>query len=185
MMSSPVVQIHGYAIVSDDDGIAGSDGRTPKSLSNDADWARFQSELDRADLVALGRLGHEANANAKRRRRLVLSSSANGLERRGDAWWWNPAQTPWRNAAASLLPQGGRLAVPGGQAVFDLFLTIGYDAFHLTRAHGVSLVGGRRLFSACERGLSAETVLNGAGLRPDPPETIDAAANVTLTIWRR
>jgi hypothetical protein len=111
-MPSPPIQIHGYAIVSDDDRIAGADGVTPPSLRNNADWAYFQRELDRADLVALGRLGHEANPNVKGRRRLVLSSHASGLERHGDAWWWSPAQTSWHEAAATLLPNGGRVVRP-------------------------------------------------------------------------
>ena len=184
-MSTPEIQIHGYAIVSDDDRIADSNGQTPKSLRNDADWAYFQRELDRADIVALGRLGHEANPNAKRRRRLVLSSAARGLERCGETWWWDPAKTPWREATATLLPDGGRVAVPGGQAVFDLFLEIGYDAFHLSRAGGVLLAGGRSLFAACDHGLRADAVLKGAGLTPDDPQILDAAANVTLNIWRK
>ncbi len=184
-MSSPPIQIHGYAIVSDDDRIAGAGGATPPSLRNDADWAYFQRELDRANLVALGRLGHEANPNVKGRRRLVLSSHASGLEQRGDAWWWSPAQAPWREAAATLLPNGGRVAVPGGQSVFDLFREIGYSAFHLSRAHGVRLGGGRALFAACDHGLSAEAVLRNADLRPGAPKIIDAAADVTLAVWRK
>jgi hypothetical protein len=184
-MPLPEIQIHGYAIVSDDDRIAGPDGKTPESLRNDADWAYFQRELDRADLIALGRLGHEANPNTKRRRRLVLSSAARGLEQRGDAWWWDPAKAPWREAAARLLPAGGCLAVPGGQAVFDLFMTIGYDAFHLSRVRGVTLAPGRSLFAACNRGLTAGQALADAGLRPGAPTILDAAAGVTLTIWRK
>lgn len=184
-MASPKIHIHGYAIVSDDDRIADSDGKTPKSLRNEADWAHFQSELDRADLVALGRLGHGANPNVRRRPRLVLSSAASGLERRDDAWWWNPAQISWREATAKLLPDGGRVAVPGGQGVFDLFMTLGYESFHLSRAHGVLLARGRSLFAACESGLSADSVLTDAGLNPDAPRVIDAAANVTLNIWRK
>jgi hypothetical protein len=179
------IQIHGYAIVSDDDRIADAGGSMPESLRNDADWTYFQAELDRADLVALGRLGHEANPNFKRRRRLVLSSGGSGLERREDAWWWNPAQTSWRETAARLLPNGGRVATPGGQAAFDLFMAIGYDGFHLSRAAGVRLVGGRALFAACDRGLSAETVLKGAGLKPGVPLVVDAMARITLQVWRR
>jgi len=184
-MPSPDIQIHGYAIVSGDDRFTDADGATPQSLlRNDADWAYFQRELDRADLVALGRLGHEGNANVKGRRRLVLSSRARGLERRRDAWWWDPAQAPWREVTATLLPYGGRVAVPGGQRVFDLFREIGYSAFHLSRAHGVRLGGGRALFAACDRGLSAEAALRRAGMRPDDEEMIDASAGVTLTVWR-
>jgi len=184
-MPSPPIQIHGYAIVSDDDRIAGADGATPPSLRNDADWAYFQRELDHADLVALGRLGHEANPNVKGRQRLVLSSQTPGLERRADVWWWNPARATWDDVAARLLPNGGRVAVPGGQGVFDLFQEIGYAAFHLSRAHGVRLDGGRALFAACDHGSSAEDVLRGAGLYAGASEIIDAAAKVTLTVWRR
>ncbi len=184
-MPSSAVQIHGYAIISDDDRIADSGGRTPPSLRNDADWAYFQRELDGADLIALGRRGHEANPNVKNRRRLVLSSAARGLERRDDDWWWDPHKMVWSEVAAILLPAGGRVAVPGGQAVFDLFRAIGYDAFHLTRARGVLLPGGRALFAACDNGISAEAALSGAKLRLDGEQVLDAAAMVTLALWRR
>jgi hypothetical protein len=49
----------------------------------------------------------------------------------------------------------------------------------------VRLSGGRALFAACDRGLSAEDVLRDAGLRPGAGKTIDAAADVTLTVWRK
>jgi hypothetical protein len=182
---TPRIDIHGYAIVSEDDRIAGPDGLTPDALRNEADWAYFQRELDRADLVALGRLGHEANPNVRGRRRLVLSHSADGLERRGETWWWNPARLDWPAASAALLPEGGRVAVPGGRGVFDLFLVIGYAAFHLTRAERVRLGAGRAIFAASERGRPAGQVLAEAGLRPGPVEVLDAAARVTLTVWRR
>jgi hypothetical protein len=54
----------------------------------------------------------------------------------------------WAKVAKELLPRGGDVAVPGGQVVFDLFLKIGFDAFHLTRAHGVRLPGERFCASA-------------------------------------
>jgi hypothetical protein len=184
-MPAPEIEIHGYAIVSEDDRIADSSGRTPQSLRNEADWAYFQRELDRSDLVALGRLGHEANPNAKGRRRLVLSSTPRGLAQRDGAWWWNPAAMSWPEVMARLLPNGGRVAVPGGQAVFDLFLAIGYEAFHLSRARGVLLAAGRGLFAACDRGLSAEAVLTGAGLSARETTLLDASADVALEIWRR
>jgi hypothetical protein len=183
MMRSKI-EIHGYAIVSDDDRIADSTGMTPLSLRNDADWDYFQQGLDQADFVVLGRLGHEANPNLKQRRRLVLSSAAQRLEERSDAWWWNPQRLSWREAAETLLPRGGRVAVPGGQAVFDLFMTLGYEAFHLSRARGVRLPGGRYLFSACERGRSAEAALQDAGLSAGEARILDADAHVTLEIWR-
>ena len=180
----PRIEVHGYAIVSRDDRIAGSDGLTPPALRNAADWAYFQRGLDRADLVALGRLGHEANPNPRGRRRLVVSRAARGLEKRDDSWWWNPARLPWTEVGARLLPQGGRVAVPGGRDIFDLFLAIGYAAFHLSRAERVNLGAGRAIFAACERGLGAAAVLAGAGLRADHAQVLDPAAGVTLTIWR-
>lgn len=181
-MSLP--QIHGYAIVSDDDRIADAEGAMPAALRNEADWAYFQAELDRADLVAIGRASHEATPNVKRRRRLVLSRSARGLERRADAWWWNPEALPWPEVVAELLPGGGRVGVPGGQAAFEVFLKLGFAAFHLSRAGGVALPGGRGLFATCEAGDSAERVLGAAGLRAGERIAIDASAGVTLTLWR-
>jgi hypothetical protein len=181
----PRIEIHGYAIVSRDDRIAGADGRTPDALRNEADWAYFQRGLDQAGLIALGRLGHEANPNPRGRRRLVLSRTANGLERRDNAWWWNPGRVAWEEVCAALLPAGGRVAVPGGRDVFDFFLGVGYDAFHLSRAERIRIGAGRALFAACDAGIGAAAVLERAGLRAGPTETLDAAADVTLTVWRR
>jgi dihydrofolate reductase len=179
------IEIHGYAIVSDDDRIADHEGRTPDALRNAADWAYFQAELDRASLTVLGRLGHEANPNLRRRRRLVLTSKAKRLERQQHVWWWNPERLAWRYAAETLLPQGGRVAVPGGRRVFDLFLDIGYDAFHLSRAKGVSLPGGTALFAECAAGRSADDVLASRGLAAAEERVLDPSSPVALTIWRR
>lgn len=176
-------RIEGHAIVSADDRIAGPDGRTPAALRNDADWHNFQSALDAAAAVLLGRRGHEHNPNDHNRNRIVVSSSAAGIERRADAWWWNPAKIPLSEALAVAVPSGGTIAVPGGRPVFDLMLQEGFDSFHLARAAGVRVPGGVPLFSAIDRGLSAEDILRSAGLVPAPSETLDAAAGVTLTIW--
>ena len=178
------VEIHGYAIVSDDDRIADETGHTPDALRNDADWAYFQSELNKSTLTVLGRLGHEINPNPRKRLRLVLSSSSSGLERREDAWWWNPALVTWEEAVRTVLPEGGRVAVPGGRQVFDLFLLIGYDAFHLTRAEGTRIPRGTPVFSACGDGRSAEDVLSGVGLRTAERRILDDAGPISLTVWR-
>ncbi|HEU6441008.1 MAG TPA: hypothetical protein VFF38_01500 [Microvirga sp.] len=179
------VEIHGYAIVSDNDRIADAAGRTPDVLRNDADWAYFQAELNRSDVTVLGRLGHETNPNPRNRMRMILSSSSRGIERRVDGWWWNPQMLSWEEAIRMVLPHGGRVAVPGGRRVFDLFLEIGYDAFHLTRAEGTVVPDGTPLFSACDTGRSAEAVLSGAGLRPGVGQLIDPARSVSLVVWRR
>lgn len=179
------IEVHGYAIVSRDDRIADANGATPEALRREADWAYFQAELDRAALTVLGRLGHEANPNPKDRLRMVLSSSVRDLERRADGWWWNPAGTTWTEAVAMVLPEGGRVAVPGGRRVFDLFLALGYDVFHLTRAEDVRIGEGVTLFSACQWGESAEAVLARHGFAPGERQLLDAAGPLSLTLWRR
>jgi hypothetical protein len=161
-----------HAIVSDDDRIA------------DADWERFQGALDAAALTLLGRASHVAAPNVRNRRRLVLSRRAKGLERRPDAWWLNPDEVPLAAALAELVPGGGLVAVPGGQAVFDLVGAAGFAEFHLARAHGVRLPGGRGLFAACEAGVPAADILAAGGLRPGAEDMIDPAAAVGVTVWR-
>jgi hypothetical protein len=178
-------RIEGHAIVSVDGRIAGADGRTPPALRNDADWARFQAALDAAAAVVLGRIAHEHNPNVAKRNRIVVSSSAQGLERRADAWWWNPANLPVAEAFAAAAPRGGTIAVPGGRRVFDLFLGIGYDAFHLARAAGVKMPKGVPIFSAVNSDTLPEEILAEAGLAPDAPEVLDRAKGVTLVTWRR
>ncbi len=180
------VDIRGYAIVSDDDRIAASDGLTPVSLRNEKDWDYYQRALDRADLVVFGRRSHEAEPNVRGHRRVVVSrAAAAGLEQRPGAWWWDPERVAWPDVAARLLPSGGLVAAPGGQVVFDLFLKIGFDEFHLSRAHGVTLPGGRGVFSACESGVAAETALAEAGLSLSERIALDPAHGVEMNIWRR
>jgi len=177
--------IHGHAIVSADDKIADGTGLTPPALRNEVDWARFQAALDRAAVTVLGRLAHEANPNRKGRNRLVLSSAVSGVEMRDDAWWWNPAEVPLADALATAARAAGVVAVPGGRRVFDLFLSIGFDAFYLSRAAGVTIPGGIPVFSEVARGRSAADILAGHGLIAGEPEILDAGARVALTVWRR
>ncbi len=179
------VDVRGYAIVSDDDRIAGADGLTPVSLRNEIDWDYYQRALDRADLIVIGRRSHEAEPNVRGHRRVVVSRAAAGLEQRSDAWWWDPARVAWRDVAARLLPSGGLVAAPGGQVVFDLFLKIGFDEFHMSRARGVKLPGGRGVFSACEAGVAAETLLAEGGLSLSERIALDPAHGVEMNIWRR
>ena len=178
-------EIHGHAIVSADDRIADAGGSTPAGLRNEADWARFQSALDRAAVTALGRLAHEANPNPKRRNRLVLSSSVAGIVRRDDAWWWNPGRAPLAEALGAAAPAGGIVAVPGGMRVFDFFLAVGFDEFHLARAEKTLIPGGIPVFSSVLDGKPAESTLAGHGLRPERRLILDAAAHVSLTLWRK
>jgi hypothetical protein len=176
------VDLIGLAIVSADDCIADARGEMPEGLRNEADWAYFQNELDRADITLLGRIGHERHPNDKQRRRLVVSSSATGLEVRPDGWWWNPADCDWNEVTARLMPRGGRVAVPGGRRVFDLCLALGYCEFHLSRAERCLLPGGVKLFTACAQKPAAD-VLAEAGLQAAPAPWLDDAAGVSTYLW--
>lgn len=174
-----------HAIVSEDDRIADANGHFPEALRNEADFAQFQAALDRADLSLVGRASHVAAPNVRGRLRLILSRGVAGLSRDADGWWCNPADVPLAEALAQILPEGGEVAVPGGQGVFDLVGPAGFAEFHLARAHGVRLPGGRGLFAACERGVAAEDLLRDGGLVAGPTKRIDPVAKVDLTIWRR
>ena len=180
------IEIRGYAIVSDDDMIAAADGLTPVSLRNEKDWEYYQRAQARSDLVVLARRSHEFEPNVRGDSRLVISQAAvEALEKRADALWWNPARVVWKDVAARILPFGGEVAVCGGQGAFDLFLDIGYDAFHMSRAYGVLLPGGRKVFSASERGVSAEVVLADAGLTLSETIPLDPEHGVEMKVWRR
>lgn len=184
-MSKRSIEIHGYAIVSDDDKIADANGEIPLSMRNDKDWEQYQAALAASDLVVFARVSHENEPNVRGDPRVVVSRDAKGLEQRPDAWWWNPAELAWPEVVTRILPNGGEVAAPGGQGVFDLFLGIGYDVFHLARAHGVSLPGGRAVFSECVDGVSAEAVLERRGLNLAERIALDPAKGVEMNIWRR
>ena len=68
------------------------------------------------------------------------------------------------------------LAVIGGPEVYGLFLDIGYDAFHLSRAANVRLPGGRPVFPQIGPDRTPEDVLASHGLKPGPQRVLDAAA---------
>jgi hypothetical protein len=97
---------------------------------------------------------------------------------------WNPAGASLEEAWQALGLDGGLLAVIGGTDTFGLFLDIGYDAFHLTRADRARLPGGRPLFPQVPRRMPEE-VLGERGLTPGPPQVLDAEANVVLVTWTR
>lgn len=175
----------GHAIVSADDRIADPTGAKPPRLDHPEDWRRFQAALDRAEVVILGRRSHEAAPDPRGRKRLVLSRTVAGLERRDDAWWWNPSGVELMEALGSVAPGGGIAAIPGGREVFDLFIDVGFDAFYLTRNTRVRLPGGVPVFTDCARVGSAHAVLRRAGLVLAHREDLDRAEGVVQTIFRR
>jgi hypothetical protein len=176
-------RIEGHAIVSRDDRIADAGGVMPPALRNEADWRLFQAALDQAAIVVLGRRSHMAAPNPAGRTRLVLSSGVAGIERRNDAWWWNPQDVNAAEALARAASGGGTAAVVGGRGVFDLFLALGFDAFHLARAAQIALPGGVPVFSDVTTGRAAGEVLAAAGLKAEPQRELDVSAGVTLVTW--
>jgi hypothetical protein len=175
------VEIEGHAIISADGMIAEADGAMPKSLMNEADWRLFQADLDAAALVVLGRIGHFRHPNPGRRR-LVLTSAVNGLAAdRQDlsSVFWNPATLSFNHVLGELGIGRGTVAVTGGTAVFDHFLGIGYDRFVLSTARRVRIPEGRPCFAS---GMP-EAILAAHGFVAGPCEVIDAAAEVTRTVW--
>ena len=77
------IEIHGYAIVSDDDKIADAEGQIPAALRNDKDWQQYQAALASSDLVVFARVSHENEPETHGVPRIVVSREAKALEQRG------------------------------------------------------------------------------------------------------
>lgn len=172
------INITGHAIVSADGRIADGTGATPAELRRASDWERFQTALDRAELVVLGRRGHEAHVNPGRRR-LVLTTRVERLEHVDElVTLWNPAGLDLDAALAELGIGDGEIAVTGGQAVFDHFLPL-FTGFDLAIADDVLLPDGLPCFT----GGWPDEVLARAGLAV--AERRDLEPGVRLELWRR
>lgn len=180
-------RIEGYAIVSADGMIANAAGLHPDELKNEADLRFFHGGLDQADVIAHGRNSNEGRPGGKASRRLILTRRVDGIAPdpgNAKALLWNPAGASFDEAWRACGGQPGILAVIGGTEVFGLFLTIGYDAFHLTRAARVRLPGGRPVFPGVPQ-KTPDEILAAHGLTPGKTMTLDAAAGVILVTWRR
>ena len=172
------IEITGHAVVSADGRIADRNRQMPAVLRSDKDWLRFQAALDRAVLVVLGRLGHEAHPNPGRRR-LVLTSRVDGLEPIDDlVTLWNPAGMDFRDVVVTLGIADGVVAVTGGQQVFDYFLRR-FTQFDLVTVDGALIPDGVPCFS----GGWPDEMLAEAGLRVTDRELLDPG--VRLDVWRR
>jgi dihydrofolate reductase len=177
--------IEGYAIVSTDGMIADRNRQMPDGLKIDADVRHFNDGLDRAALIVHGRHSHEQQAVSDRRRRLVVTRAIPALGRHPsipNAWQWNPAGLSFAKAREAIGILDGMVAVTGGAQVFGLFLDIGFDAFHLSRAGKVAIPGGRPVFPQVP-GQTPEQVLSSYGMVAGPPRALDAQADATLVIW--
>jgi dihydrofolate reductase len=174
-------------MVSADSMIADASG-TMDALKFDADQKFFLASLDAAAAVAHGRHSAEGGPTTVRHHRLILTRRVAALgrdPRNSSALLWNPAGASFEDAWRALGAPDGALAVIGGTDVFGLFLEIGYDSFHLSRARNVRLPGGRPLFPELQRDVTPEEVLARHGLKPGPEQVLDTIAGVTLVTWAR
>jgi hypothetical protein len=181
------LRIEGFAIVSIDGMLADRVGHMPDALKVEADQRFFAQSLDRVAAAVHGRHSHEGQPNSARRRRLILTRSVSGIEPDPEnpmARLWNPAGASFTAACSALGVEQGTVAVIGGTDVFGLFLDIGYDAFHLSRANRVRLPGGRPVFPQVP-GQTPEEVLAGHGLHAGERRALDAAADASLVTWTR
>lgn len=180
-------RIEGLAIVSVEGMIADANGIQPPSLKLEADQKFFQAECERADVLVHGRNSSEGGPHYFERRRLILTSQVAALEPDPDnpmALLWNPAGASLDQAWDELGFSGGTLTVIGGTEGFGLFLKLGYDAFHLTRAAHASLPGGRPVFPGVPA-RTPEELLTAHGLKPGPTRVLDASEGVSLVSWTR
>jgi dihydrofolate reductase len=180
-------RIEGLAIVSVDGMIADAGGVQPDALKLQADQRFFHATLDRATALAHGRHSAEGGPRMASRRRLILTRRIAGLARdpqNAMAVHWNPAGASLEQAWDMLGLSGGLLAVIGGGEPFGLFLELGYDAFHLSRANHAHLPGGRPVFPGIPP-QTPEQLLARHGLKPEPARVLDEAAGLDLVTWRR
>src|SRR5215471_12850839 len=172
-------RIEGFAIVSADGMIADTTGVMPDALHFDADQRFFSRELDRVDVLVHGRNSHESQPNSPLRRRLIATrkiATAAPDPTDPKALLWNPAGLPFEEACHFQGLMRGTAAIIGGTEIFTLFLELGYDVFHLSRASRVRLPGGLPVFAQVSYGRTPEDVLTQFGLEPGPMRVLDAAA---------
>jgi dihydrofolate reductase len=180
-------RIEGLAIVSADGMIADAQGLQPEALKLKADQRFFFDMLDKATALVHGRNSGEGGPGAARRRRLILTRRVPGVARdpqNDRTLYWNPSRAPLDEAWDALGLSGGLLAVIGGTEVFGLFLELGYDAFHLSRAAKAQLPGGLPVFPGVPAS-TPEALLLQHGLKADPMRVLDPVAGLTLVTWRR
>jgi hypothetical protein len=177
--------VEAYVIASADGMLADACGVQPASLHFEADQRHFYEGLDRADVVVNGRNSQEGQ-NAMSRRRLVVTRQVEGIGADPDnpkARLWNPAGASLEAACAALSLSSGTVAVIGGPQVFALFLKLGYDCFHLSRAVNVRLPRGMLVFGREGLGGDPDAALAAAGLKPGPTNWLEEG--LTLTDWEQ
>ena len=178
-------RIEGYAVISAEGMIATADGKFPEEIKIPADHKFYQDSVAAASAVANGRHSAEGGIGEQHRKRIVLTRRVDVVTTDPDnpnAILWNPATAPFDEAWARLGIDGGTLAVVGGTDTFSLFLTIGYDAFYLTRTDA-SLPGGRPVFPGVGTTTTAEALMSKHGLVLKGTRMLDPSVNCRVEEW--
>ena len=179
------LSVEGFAIISADGMIATGDGTHPATLMDPADQAFFHGSLDRAAVVVHGRYSHEGGPRAAARKRLIVTRRVPALAphpRHPNGMLWNPVGMPFAQACAALGVSEGVAAIIGGTDVFGLFLSIGYDAFFLSRALA-SVPRGRPVFPGVGNGVAAEEPLKQHGLVLRETRMLDPVSETVVQEW--
>ncbi len=186
MIAVPALRIEGYVIVSADGMLANADRVMPNELKFEGDKQFFNAALDRADLMVHGRHSGEDQPNSPKRKRLILTSKISSLApdpSNPNATLWNPAGASFEAACARAGVVSGTIAIIGGPDVFGMFMDR-YDTFWLSQAPEVRIPDGTPCFPGVPT-RSPQDVLAAHGLKAGDAQTLDAAAGVSVTPWRR
>ena len=178
-------RIESYAIVSEDGMLANAAGIMPDSLKFEADRHFFERALDGADVVVHGRHSHERQPHSHLRRRLILTRQIPAIAAdpaNDKALFWNPAGASLDEALAALGTPEARVAVIGGTDAFAMFLDR-CDFFHLSRAPGVRLPGGRPVFPEVPN-RTPEQLLTSHGLAPGRRQVLDPEKGLVVVSWQ-
>ncbi|MDF3809534.1 MULTISPECIES: dihydrofolate reductase [Rhodopseudomonas] len=158
----------------------------PDALKFPGDQRFFAAALDRADLIVHGRNSFEDQPNSAQRKRIVLTRTVAALApdpSNPNATLWNPAGAAFDNARAQTGVDAGTVAIIGGPEVFALFFDR-FDRFWLSLAPRVTLPRGEPCFPGVPQ-RTPQQILAAHGMHPAETEILDAADDVSVTIWRR
>jgi hypothetical protein len=182
----PALRTEGYVIVSADGMLADARNVMPDELKFEGDKAFFTAALDRADLILHGRNSFEDQPNSPQRKRVVLTRKIAAIApdpSNPRSILWNPSGASFETACDRAGVHSGTVAVIGGPGVFGMFLDR-YDVFWLSQAPHVRLPDGEPCFPGVPW-RSPQEILAAHGLSAGQPQMLDAAADVSVTPWRR